>query len=49
MGISVPMARAMMNHEGFPMIRAGRYSVIPRSSLEDWLRKQAEEQNQCSN
>lgn len=41
MGISVPTARAMMNREGFPTIKAGRFRLIPVAQLERWLEEQA--------
>lgn len=41
MGISIPTARALMNREGFPTIKAGRYRLTPLAALDKWLIEEA--------
>lgn len=45
-GVSAPTMLQWANRRDFPAFRAGRRWVIPKDSLIDWLRKQAQERAQ---
>lgn len=40
-GVSSGTMQMMVNREDFPAFRVGRRWVIPRASLEEWLKQQA--------
>lgn len=40
-GVSTGTMQTMVNREDFPAFRIGRRWVIPRDSLEDWMKRQA--------
>lgn len=40
-GVSTGTMQMMVNREDFPAFRVGRRWVIPRDSLNEWLKRQA--------
>lgn len=48
MGISRPKAYALVNSEGFPIIRVGRRIRIPVAAFEHWLDEQSSERAQLA-
>lgn len=40
MGVSKPTMYALCRQPGFPAVRVGRKILIPRASLDAWLREQ---------
>ena len=40
MQVSEPTARAIMNREGFPLLKVGKRRLVLLDGLNEWLRKQ---------
>ena len=41
LGISLPMAYALVSQKGFPIVHVGRRKIIPREAFHRWLDDQA--------